>query len=82
MSLTSSPMANSDLFDVKKATIEWRDNAPFCTEFDDVYYRSEQPFSENGLKETDWLITFFAQPLLRVKKSILKRLRHEDFSNL
>ena len=55
MSLTSSPMANSDLFDVKKATIEWRDNAPFCTEFDDVYYRSKQPFSEHGLKETDYL---------------------------
>ena len=48
-------MANSDLFDVKKATIEWRDNAPFCTEFDDVYYRSKQPFSEHGLKETDYL---------------------------
>lgn len=40
---------------VKTATIEWRDNAPFCSEFDDVYYRSEQPFIENGLKETQYL---------------------------
>jgi tRNA 5-methylaminomethyl-2-thiouridine biosynthesis bifunctional protein len=48
-------MANLDLSGVKTATIEWRDNAPFCTEFDDVYYRSKQPFSEHGLKETDYL---------------------------
>lgn len=48
-------MADSDLSCVKTATIEWRDNAPFCTEFDDVYYHSEQPFSENGLKETEYL---------------------------
>ena len=48
-------MANSDLSGVKTATIEWRDNAPFCTEFDDVYYRSKQPFSKHGLKETDYL---------------------------
>ena len=48
-------MANSDLSCIKTATIEWRDNAPFCSEFDDVYYRSEQPFSEHGLKETDYL---------------------------
>ena len=48
-------MANLDLSGVKTATIQWRDNAPFCTEFDDVYYRSKQPFSEHGLKETDYL---------------------------
>ena len=48
-------MANSDLSCIKTATIEWRDNAPFCTEFDDFYYRSKQPFSEHGLKETDYL---------------------------
>lgn len=40
---------------VKTAAIEWRDNAPFCSEFNDVYYRSEQPFAENGLKETEYL---------------------------
>ena len=40
---------------VKTATIEWRDNAPFCSEFDDVYYHSQQPFIENGLKETEYL---------------------------
>ena len=55
MSSISLPMANSDLSCVKTATIEWRDNAPFCTEFDDVYYRSKQPFSEHGLKETNYL---------------------------
>ena len=48
-------MANLALSGVKTATIEWRDNAPFCTEFNDIYYHSEQPFSEHGLKETEYV---------------------------
>lgn len=40
---------------VETATIEWRNGAPFCSEFDDVYYRSEKPFVDNGLKETEYL---------------------------
>ena len=28
---------------------------PFCSEFDDVYYHSEKPFVENGLRETEYL---------------------------
>ncbi|MGB2532698.1 MAG: bifunctional tRNA (5-methylaminomethyl-2-thiouridine)(34)-methyltransferase MnmD/FAD-dependent 5-carboxymethylaminomethyl-2-thiouridine(34) oxidoreductase MnmC [Porticoccaceae bacterium] len=48
-------MASSDFSSVKTASIEWRDNAPFCTEFNDVYYHSEQPFKENGLKETEYI---------------------------
>ena len=49
--------------EVKTAAIEWRDNIPFCSEFDDVYYRSEQPFTEYGLKETEYL--FLQQNQLR-----------------
>jgi len=40
---------------VKTATIEWRDGTPFCSEYNDIYYRSEKPFANNGLKETDYL---------------------------
>ena len=40
---------------VETATIEWRNGAPFCSEFDDVYYRSEKPFVDNGLRETEYL---------------------------
>ena len=35
-----------------------------------------------GFEKIDWLIVFFAQPILRVKKSIIKRLKDENFSNL
>lgn len=49
--------------DVRTATIEWRDNIPFCSEFDDVFYRSEKPFTEYGLKETEYL--FLQQNQLR-----------------
>ena len=48
-------MTKASASEIKTAAIEWRNNIPFCSEFDDVYYRSEQPFSENGLKETEYL---------------------------
>lgn len=48
-------MTKADRPTVETATIEWRNGTPFCSEFDDVYYRSEKPFVDNGLKETQYL---------------------------
>jgi tRNA 5-methylaminomethyl-2-thiouridine biosynthesis bifunctional protein len=61
---------------LKTAAIEWRDNIPFCSEFDDVYYRSEQPFSENGLKETEYL--FLQQNQLEQRWKNLSATQHCD----
>ena len=40
---------------IQSATIEWRNGTPLCSDFDDFYYRSGDPFEENGLKETEYL---------------------------
>ena len=48
-------MTKTDGVRLKPATIEWQDGTPFCNEFDDVYYRNEKPFIDNGLKETEYL---------------------------
>jgi len=40
---------------LQTATIEWRNGAPYCTDFGDYYYHSGEPFEENGLKETQYL---------------------------
>ena len=69
-------MTKTTLPVVKTATIEWRDNAPFCSEFDDVYYRSQQPFVENGLKETEYL--FIQQNQLQQR---WKTLSKKDSNN-
>ena len=63
---------------VKTAAIEWRDNIPFCSEFDDVYYLSESPFSENGLKETEYL--FLQQNQLEQRWKNLSSQEHSDNS--
>jgi tRNA 5-methylaminomethyl-2-thiouridine biosynthesis bifunctional protein len=48
-------MTKTNDSELKAATIEWHDGTPFCNEFDDVYYHSEKPFVDNGLKETEYL---------------------------
>jgi tRNA 5-methylaminomethyl-2-thiouridine biosynthesis bifunctional protein len=48
-------MNKTDGVRLKPATIEWQDGTPFCKECDDVYYRSQKPFVDNGLKETEYL---------------------------
>jgi tRNA 5-methylaminomethyl-2-thiouridine biosynthesis bifunctional protein len=63
---------------VRTAAIEWRDNIPFCSEFDDVYYLSESPFSENGLKETEYL--FLQQNQLEQRWKNLSTQEHSDNS--
>jgi len=62
---------------VKTANIEWRDGTPFCKEFDDFYYRSDRPFTEHGLKETEYL--FLEQNQL--KQRWLALPEHQNSNN-
>jgi tRNA 5-methylaminomethyl-2-thiouridine biosynthesis bifunctional protein len=61
---------------LKTATIEWQDGIPLCNEFDDVYYRSDKPFVDNGLKETEYL--FIQQNQLQKRWENLARQEKSD----
>lgn len=48
-------MSKNSQSNIQTATIEWRNGTPYCTDFNDYYYHSGEPFEENGLKETQYL---------------------------
>lgn len=69
-------MTKTNDSELKAATIEWQDGTPFCNEFDDVYYRSDKPFVDNGLKETEYL--FIQQNQLQKRWENLARQEQTD----
>jgi tRNA 5-methylaminomethyl-2-thiouridine biosynthesis bifunctional protein len=69
-------MTKTNDSELKTATIEWQDGTPFCNEFDDVYYRSQKPFVDNGLKETEYL--FIQQNQLQQRWENLARQEQTD----
>ena len=73
-------MTKVDESTIKTATIEWHDGTPFCSEFNDVYYRSQTPFIAHGLKETEYL--FIQQNQLQQRWQNLssqKKCDHQQF---
>ena len=48
-------MTEAGIQDITCAEIEWRNDTPFSLDFQDFYYHSGQPFTENGLRETEYV---------------------------
>ena len=48
-------MTNTSAQTIDCADIEWRNGTPFSLDFQDFYYHSGQPFTENGLRETEYI---------------------------
>lgn len=48
-------MTNTSSHIIDCANIEWRNGTPFSLDFEDFYYHSGQPFTENGLRETEYI---------------------------